>query len=126
MHIYAIMPVGSDPDYGWKREVLQRVAARHTCTLHLPLENTAPAGEFHLRRALKDIAEARFVLVDLSLERPSCYYEMGLAQALDKRTVLIARSNTPIHQAYGRHSVRFFEDEASYAALLGELLGDEK
>jgi hypothetical protein len=125
VHVYAIMPVGSDPAYVWKREALQRVAARHGCSLHLPLEKAGPSGEFDLLRALQDIAEARFVLVDLSLERPSCYYEMGLAQSLHKRTVLIACAGTPIHQAYGRNGVRFFDDEASYASLLDELLADE-
>jgi hypothetical protein len=116
------MPVGADRDYNFKREILNRVAERHRCTLHLPLEQTKGSKEFDLLRALQDIADARLVVADLSLERPSCYYELGLAQALHKRTVLIAREGTAIHQAYGRGDVRYFTNDRAYETLWDELL----
>jgi hypothetical protein len=40
---------------------------------------------------------SRFVVVDLTHERPNVYFELGYARGLDKTVVSIARQGTMIH-----------------------------
>jgi nucleoside 2-deoxyribosyltransferase len=62
------------------------------------------------------------VLADLSLERPSCYYELGLAEALGKPVYLIAKKNTDIHQTASRRLVRYFDNEDEYKVLVENII----
>jgi hypothetical protein len=43
------------------------------------------------------IRKARFVVADLSHERPNVYFELGFARGMGKRVITIAREGTPIH-----------------------------
>lgn len=43
------------------------------------------------------IGQARFVVADLSHERPNVYFELGFARGLGKTVITIAREGTPIH-----------------------------
>ena len=43
-------------------------------------------------------AKRAFILADVSLERPSCYFELGLMRATNVPIYLIAAEATPIHQ----------------------------
>jgi hypothetical protein len=52
---------------------------------------------------------AEFVLADLSLERPSCYFELGLAEAANA-FFLVAAAGTPIHQVGNAGKVVFYSD----------------
>jgi nucleoside 2-deoxyribosyltransferase len=122
VYVYAIMPVGADREgYALKRDILRRIADEHGYTVHFPLEANEREGDFDLLTALREIDSASFVLADLSMERPSCYYELGLAQAQHKRTFLIARDGTPLHQAYGREQARFYEDR-DYAEVVNDVM----
>ena len=46
---------------------------------------------------LEGIAESKYVLCDLTGERPNCYYETGFAHALGKEVVLLANKKEKIH-----------------------------
>jgi hypothetical protein len=46
---------------------------------------------------LANIRQAKFILVDLTEARPNCYYELGLAQALEKPVILLARRKEDVH-----------------------------
>ena len=59
-----------------------------------------------------NIKKASFVIADLAYERPSCYYELGLAQAMGKLTFFIALAGTKIHQTYG--DIHFYEGIEQY------------
>lgn len=48
-------------------------------------------------QVLKNIAESKYVLADLSGERPNCYYETGFAHALGKRLILTIKRTDTIH-----------------------------
>ena len=62
------------------------------------------------------------VVADLTLERPSCYYEVGLAQALNRQVVLVAERGTPIHQAHDRDKVIFYDSLDDLSAKLTRAL----
>ncbi len=119
MNVYIIMPVGADPEYRGKRSLLDEVATRLGVDLHLPLERPPGASP---RAVVDGIEAADCIIADLSLERPSCYFELGLAQALGKRTALIAARGTNIHQAFGRNETAFFATLEEYSELLARIM----
>ncbi|GHE67083.1 TIR domain-containing protein [Streptomyces griseoaurantiacus] len=123
-YIYSIMPVSSDDDYQQKRDHLNDAAKELALSVHFPLDRGLPevGKEFNLTRAVAEIERAKLVIADLSLERPSCYYELGLAQALGVKVVLIAKSGTDIHQAFGRNSVAEFRDLHEYPNVVRRVL----
>ena len=43
------------------------------------------------------ITSARFVVADLTHERPNVYFELGFARGLGKTVITIAREGTPVH-----------------------------
>lgn len=49
------------------------------------------------QQILENIAQSRFILAELSGERPNCYYEAGFAHALGKEIIFAVRSGEPIH-----------------------------
>lgn len=121
MNVYVIMPVGADPDYEQKRKILGRVAAALGVECHLPME-TREDGRESPGDVMRSMNVADAVIGDLSLERPSCYFELGLAQALGKPTVLIAKRGTVIHQAFGRQDTEFFDNLREYSEILERAL----
>ncbi|NOQ26835.1 MAG: hypothetical protein GQ564_15855 [Bacteroidales bacterium] len=46
---------------------------------------------------LENIAKSKFIIADLSGERPNCYYETGFAHALGKELILTIKENEKIH-----------------------------
>lgn len=104
-----IAPFGSDSQAGYKQGTIQEVAEEFDLEAHFPSYNKETPA-FKLDTTIKDLQGSEFVLVDLSLERPSCYYELGIAEALGKKIYLIAKRGTDIHQTANRNFVRFYDD----------------
>lgn len=46
---------------------------------------------------LKEISNSKYVIVDLSGERPNCYYEAGYAKALGKDVIFMIRKGEKVH-----------------------------
>jgi nucleoside 2-deoxyribosyltransferase len=105
--LYVIMPVGSDPMYPERRTAIEDGAATAGFEAHFPLDDS-PIGRFDLESTKKRMRASDAVLADLTKERPSCYYEVGLAQALNPRVLLVATRDTAIHQVAGRRHVEFY------------------
>lgn len=122
MSIYMILPVDSDPEYAMKREILDKITVEMAIAVHYPLERVDFGSEFNLSAALAQMESAELVIVDLALERPSCYYELGLAQACGRPTSLVAPLGTPIHQAADRASVLFYSDVIEYESIIRSCL----
>ena len=121
MYFYVIMPVGADDQFAEKQRALEALARNNGFRPHFPFDKSANIG-FDIDSTLSTLRNSEFVLADLSLERPSCYFELGLAQAMGKAVYLIAREGTDIHQAHGRNLTRFYSDFSSYEQVVGEIL----
>ncbi|MFY9621841.1 MAG: hypothetical protein WAQ99_18655 [Pyrinomonadaceae bacterium] len=125
MVFYTIMPVGADPQSANKKAILERVATELGLTPHFPYEKGKTVA-FDINSTLSALKHSDFVLADLSMERPSCYFELGLAQAIGKHVYLIARKNTDIHQADRRNLTHFYTDLESYAEVVSRVLKEAK
>ena len=58
---------------------------------------------------LEQIRLHRFLISDLTHERPNVYYEIGYAHGLQKEVVLTAQKGTPVHFDIASHNVIFYE-----------------
>jgi len=121
MYFYVIMPIGADPAAMQKQELIRTIAATRNLTPHFPKYETQQSS-FDLKSTLDDLKGAWFVLTDLSLARPSCYYELGLAEALGKEVYLIAQQGTEVHQTAARVSINFYEDLQDLKNIIAELM----
>ena len=124
-HFYVIMPVGADKYFEEKRSLIQRVAQREGLIPYFPYSRTGNIS-FDINATLSVLKDSEFILADLSMERPSCYFELGLAQALGKDAYLIAEQGTDIHQAHGRNLTRFYADLPSYEQVVSAMLKEAK
>lgn len=61
---------------------------------------------------LDNIASSKFILSELSGERPNCYYETGFAQALGKELILTIRKSEQLHFDLAGYRVIEWETEA--------------
>ncbi|MGR3759251.1 hypothetical protein ACUXV3_03865 [Roseobacteraceae bacterium NS-SX3] len=122
-YFYVVMPIGSDPDHPKKLDVLARLSSSKL-SAHFPTYSVREQ-KFDLENTLEELRAAKFVIADVSLERPSCYYELGLAHALRKRSYLVAEAATPIHQADQRESVIFYRGLAEFENAVKNVLGAE-
>ena len=113
-----IMPVGSDSQLEEKQKQIQKIAEQHGIAPHFP--SYEDYSDIHV--ALQNLRSAEFVLVDLTFERPSCYYELGLAEAINAKIYLIAAQGTDIHQTSKRNSVQFYENLQQYPSVVNNIL----
>jgi hypothetical protein len=95
MYFYVICPVGTDPDFSAKRAILERAGVDCRLEAFFPLERRKV---FSVAEAISDMQRSEFILADLSFERPSCYFELGLARYTRRPVHLIAAKGTLIHQ----------------------------
>lgn len=71
------------------------------------------------------LSECEFALIDLSHERPSCYYEMGFIDALGVRSALIAETGTKIHQYDPNKPIQYYDGIDGYRQLVEKILSDQ-
>jgi nucleoside 2-deoxyribosyltransferase len=129
--VYIIMPVGSDEAFESKRAVLEASSKAHDWITHFPLDSTSRQDNRHitetnfkLPEVLAEMKAASLIVADLSLERPSCYYELGVAQALGRPTFLLAVTGTVIHQVADRDRIHFYADLKELSVMMDIALTD--
>ena len=64
---------------------------------------------------------ARHILADLTGERPSCYFELGLVEALNLSITACAATGTHIHQSSHSRRVRFYPDLAELKRIVTDV-----
>jgi hypothetical protein len=92
------------------------------------------ADEISHTRTITDIIlaainRARFVVADLTAERPNCYYELGYAHALRKPVIVLAKQDTTRHFDISTYKWNYWNDyqdlkpqfEKEVAAVVREL-----
>ena len=121
MYFYVIMPVGADKRFTEKKRIIQKVAQEKNLVPYFPFDRNGNIS-FDITSTLSSLKDAEFVLADLSRERPSCYFELGLAQAVGKDVYLVAEQGTDIHQAHGRNSTRFYGGLQNYEQVISATL----
>jgi len=117
-YLYAIMPLSADSDFRRKRDMFISIAEQYDVNIHFPFEVSSKDDD----DVLENLRSASIVFADLSFERPSCYYELGLAQALNLPTYLVAYEGTTLHQVHGQ--VHFYKNLADYEKLVKDALKD--
>ena len=117
--MFTIMPAGQIRDYKRKVAVLELIAKTFDIKIRLP-KYDRDKPRFNLSKTLAELMASELVLVDLTHERPSCYYELGLAEALGRPLMIVARLRTPIHQTSLRSHVLFYRTIRDFEELITE------
>jgi len=117
-YFYVICPVGGDPSFAEKKTTLETLGRANGIDPFFPLDNQSFSNE----STINAIKAAEFVLADLSLERPSCYFELGIAEALKVRVVLIAATGTAIHQVGNSQHCLFYSNLTEYQSHISRVL----
>lgn len=117
------MAVGGSATFKEKAAILSGAASREDVSLMLP-DYDPQKPSFDLTIVISSITQCNLVLADLSDERPSCYFELGLAEALRRPIALVAERGTRIHQTSYRHQVQYYGSIAEYAATVEKILSE--
>lgn len=117
MTIQVIMPVGLDPEFEKKLSIIRELATQYNIEIRVPLPD-ATSVDFDLKELINQFRKATSVIADLSYERPSCYYELGIAETLKKDVQIIASSGTAIHQTSHKSSVLFYSNLIDYEYIV--------
>ncbi len=116
------MPAGSDPCFAQKVEEITSLGRVYGIKVDLPLSGT----DGDVRRISRRIRERCKFIVDLSLERPSCYYELGQIEACGIDPQLVAAKGTPIHQSANRGKVEEYSGRLEFMRIVERVLIDIK
>lgn len=120
MKLQIVLPVRSDPHFKFKRLMWLDVARSSGHEIVMP--DGTPPGAFDLERALEVLNTVQLVVADLTFERPSCYYELGLAQALGLPAVVLNRADCAKHQHAPVVAQYSYEDLSDYAGVVKQIL----
>jgi hypothetical protein len=119
--LLSIGPWRRDPNSQEKRQIISEECAQHAWTPIWPSDAEGPT-DFLLDRWLNQVQQATLVLADLTLERPSCYFELGCVEAMKATVMIIAETGTPIHQTSHQSSVIYYDSMIEYRAVIRRIL----
>ena len=119
-----IMPVASDPSHAQRAAAIKAGLAHVGYAALLPTYDAADP-HFSPDEFTALVRSADAVLADLTGERPSCYFELGFAEALGKPARLFAQAGTKIHQSSHRHAIVMYRGIDELAGLVATSFGAE-
>jgi hypothetical protein len=134
--VFVVMPIQGDRygsqsaqtvhrTYDARFEAIESALQDFDCVA-IRIDKESPLGEL-VGRIKAEIRRASFIVADLTDERPSCYFEAGYAEALNKPIIYLASKEsvmsppqkTTIH--FDIHqNVRFFTNDVELAEKLRE------
>jgi len=121
MNFFMITPRSSDPLFQGKRQIVEKVS--NHCGIKVHYSTGYPVySDQDSQQSAALLQNSDFCIADLSYERPSCYFETGLAQCKGKPIDLIAQAGTTIHQVFNRDGVKFFKDLSDYETLIATII----
>lgn len=115
--VLIIAPVQTDFNFAKKMGIVRELCSASNLSCRPPLTEPAP---FDLLEMLETIRNAKLVFADLSHSRPSCYYELGLVEAIGCRPILVAETGSQIFQHSGLSEVAFYNNLRDYERLFRE------
>ena len=78
---------------------------------------------------LEKLRNSRFLVCDITTERPNVYYELGYAHGIEKEVILVAKEGTTLHFDIKDYNVIFYKGysdlETRVARRIGEAIGDQ-
>lgn len=124
-YFHVIMPLYSDKQSDAKVEIIQANANKFGFAAHFPkYKKDKPI--FDLQTTINTFQNAHFILADLTLERPSCYYELGIAESIGVDIYIIAKEGTDIHQTSHRTEVFFYENLEQLSHIVHNIIEKER
>jgi hypothetical protein len=79
---------------------------------------------------LQKIRNSRFLICDITNERPNVYYEIGYAHGIEKEVILVAKEGTNLHFDIKDYNVIFYKSyselESRVARRIGEAIGNQQ
>jgi hypothetical protein len=129
--VFVIMPVGSDPAHAERRARIDAAIRSLGLTPYHPLDHRSHTADIPPIEIRREVSSCLVALADLSLERPSCYYELGVVHGVDLPVAVVAEVGTMIHQTADRWSVSYYDSFADLesqvvAALTAALTADHE
>lgn len=73
---------------------------------------------------LEKVRESRFLVCDISTERPNVYYELGYAHGIGKDVILVAREGTTVHFDIKDYNVIFYKNYSDLEFRVAKRIGD--
>lgn len=122
MKVFYIAPHYFDSEFDVKLTIIKRIANEDGIEIVKGVHTGEK--EFDLEKTMELYKEVTYFIADLSFERPSCYYEIGYVQGMNKEVDLIALKGTMIHQVRGE--VNFYSNIYEYEALIKHLIKEIK
>lgn len=121
LRIYIIVPFSFDSHRDEKRRIVSHICSQKGLDCYYPDYNRSDPA-FDLKTEKEIMLSSAMALVDLSYERPSCYYELALVEVLDKPVTLLAEIGTPIHQTANRTKIQFYSNLNEYTSIVASAL----
>jgi hypothetical protein len=120
--VYLIAPAAVDNAHVAKRKIVE--ATCEALGLSVVSGSYAPHQAFRLESLKDELSKCVLALVDLSFERPSCYFELGIVETSRVLTKVVAEHGTPIHQTSYRERVRYYSNLTEFKDLVADCLQD--
>jgi hypothetical protein len=106
IRVFVVMPIQGDrygtqseqsvhKEYDRRFELINETLQEFGC-VSIRIDKESPLGGL-VERIKDEIRRARFVVADLTDERPSCYFEAGYAEALGKPVIYTASRESILH-----------------------------
>lgn len=140
--VFVVMPIQGEQhgdmeaqrifrEYDERFVAIESVVAEHD-GVAIRIDKEHPLEDL-VGRIKKEIRDAKFVIADLTDERPSCYFEAGYSEALARPVIYVASKNsvikpgTPTHIHFDIHmNVHFFTNHKELRSKLGDAIAKNK